>query len=32
VYALYRHADRLERRRGRPARLARLLDRASGRR
>ena len=32
LYAAYRHADRTERRRGRPARVARLLDRASGRR
>ncbi len=31
LYACYRHADRSERRRGRPARLGRLLDRASGR-
>jgi glycine/D-amino acid oxidase-like deaminating enzyme len=31
VYALYRHADRHERRRGTPSRLARLVDRASGR-
>jgi glycine/D-amino acid oxidase-like deaminating enzyme len=32
LYALYRHADRSEGRRGRPSRLAQLLDRASGRR
>jgi hypothetical protein len=32
VYALYRVADRLERRGARPSRLARLVDRASGRR
>jgi glycine/D-amino acid oxidase-like deaminating enzyme len=31
VYALYRQADRLERRARRPSRLARLVDRASGR-
>ena len=31
LYALYRRADRSERRRGRPSRLAELLDRASGR-
>jgi glycine/D-amino acid oxidase-like deaminating enzyme len=32
VYALYRAADRLERRGAHPSRLARLVDRASGRR
>jgi glycine/D-amino acid oxidase-like deaminating enzyme len=32
VYALYRHADRLEARGARPSRLARLVDRVSGRR
>jgi glycine/D-amino acid oxidase-like deaminating enzyme len=32
LYALYRHADRAERRRGRPSRLARALDGVSGRR
>jgi glycine/D-amino acid oxidase-like deaminating enzyme len=32
VYALYRHADRSERRSGGPSRLARLVDVASGRR
>jgi glycine/D-amino acid oxidase-like deaminating enzyme len=32
VYSLYRRADRNERRRGRPSRLARLLDSVSGRR
>jgi glycine/D-amino acid oxidase-like deaminating enzyme len=32
VYALYREADRLEHRGTRPSRLARLVDRASGRR
>jgi glycine/D-amino acid oxidase-like deaminating enzyme len=31
VYSLYRRADRSERRRGRPSRLARLVDAASGR-
>jgi glycine/D-amino acid oxidase-like deaminating enzyme len=31
VYALYRRADRDERRGGRPSRLARVVDRASGR-
>jgi glycine/D-amino acid oxidase-like deaminating enzyme len=31
VYALYRQADRSERRRGRPSRRARLVDAASGR-
>jgi glycine/D-amino acid oxidase-like deaminating enzyme len=31
VYALYRQADRSERRRGRPSRLGRLVDVASGR-
>jgi glycine/D-amino acid oxidase-like deaminating enzyme len=31
VYALYRHADRVERRSGRPSRLARLVDSLSGR-
>jgi glycine/D-amino acid oxidase-like deaminating enzyme len=31
VYALYRQADRLESRGARPSRLARLVDRASGR-
>jgi hypothetical protein len=31
LYALYRHADRAERRRGRPSRLARALDGVSGR-
>jgi glycine/D-amino acid oxidase-like deaminating enzyme len=32
VYSLYRRADRIERRSGRPSRLARLVDAASGRR
>jgi glycine/D-amino acid oxidase-like deaminating enzyme len=32
VYSLYRQADRIERRSGRPSRLARLVDAASGRR
>jgi glycine/D-amino acid oxidase-like deaminating enzyme len=31
LYALYRQADRIERRSGKPSRLAHLLDRASGR-
>jgi glycine/D-amino acid oxidase-like deaminating enzyme len=31
LYALYRQADRIERERGRPARLAAVLDRVSGR-
>jgi len=31
VYGLYRHADRLERRSGRPSRLARIVDALSGR-
>jgi hypothetical protein len=32
VYSLYRQADRIERRSGRPSLLARLVDAASGRR
>jgi hypothetical protein len=31
LYALYRRADRIERRSGKPSRLAHLLDRVSGR-
>jgi len=31
VYSLYRHADRIERRTGRPSRLGRLVDAVSGR-
>jgi glycine/D-amino acid oxidase-like deaminating enzyme len=31
VYSLYRHADRIERRTGRPSRLGRLVDSVSGR-
>jgi hypothetical protein len=31
VYSLYRHADRIERRSGRPSRLGRIVDALSGR-
>jgi len=31
VYSLYRRADRIESARGRPSRLARIVDAASGR-